>query len=449
MYQKYLVTGAAEPVGRLVAQSLADMGLSVRVLVPEGADRSPFDNLNIEVCEGQTSDKESLKEFFTLEDPRHSALIHAEEIVSLTDEVNLEMRRVNVQGTVNITDLCIRTKIARMVYMGSAYALNPGQSLENSVLHFDRTRVEGAYAKTKAEAGAYIIEKISLNKFNAVMLLPTFIIGPGFSEGYEMNKVFKSFMETGVPTISGGHAFVDVRDVADALMSLTENGQVGGCYILNGEYKSADEFFNAVKEISGKGSDIKKASKIVTSKSFSKFVDTYYRICKKDNPKQVYALFRSASETTVGDLLPDAQLRNVQDSLNYILNGIDLPRETVPAKTEEPEAADEETGTEAEAEAAPEAEAPAPEEEKPHVPSFSEAVLSGEFGKDRQEAEEPKEPENRFTTPSLRYGEALGIADMPEEEAPAEEPAEEVPVEEIPVEEIPFEETMFDVEPEE
>ncbi|MBR2294758.1 MAG: NAD-dependent epimerase/dehydratase family protein [Clostridiales bacterium] len=325
MYEQYLITGATSPVGRLVTKMLADNGSKVRILIQSGADRSPFEGFdNIEIFEGEVFDKDSMKDFFKVEDPRHSVLIHMDEIVSASDKTNLNMRRVNVAGTQHVVDLSIKNKIGRMVWLGSAYALNPKSSLENSVLHFDRTKVEGEYAKTKAEAGAYIIEKVSLNKFNAVILLPTFIIGPGYDENSDMKVILKHYIEKGVSTVKGGHAFVDVRDVADGLLALSENGQVGGCYILSGEHRSTDEFFEDVKKAGGIEKDVKPMPKWMMSKSLGKFVDTYYRITKKDNPKEVYALFMNNPDVkfnnTMGDVMPDSETRSVTESLGDVLN---------------------------------------------------------------------------------------------------------------------------------
>lgn len=324
MYQKYLVTGAVSPVGKLVVDMLVESGNSVRALVPPDTDVSEFVEKGVEVFEGEVFEKDSMKDFFKLDDPRHSCLIHTDEVVSISEKVNIEMRRVNFTGTQHIVDNCLKTKIGRLVFLGSAYALNPGASLENSVLHFDRRMVEGEYAKTKAEAGEYIIEKISLNKLNAVMLLPTFIIGPGYGEDSAIGKILKGYLEKGIATVDGGHAFVDVRDVATALLAISENGQVGASYVLNGEYKSTEEFFDSVKNISGSTIDVKKMPKWMMSKSMGKFVDTYYRVTKKENPKEVYALFRNSPTadfpSTIAEMIPDLQITSVYDSLNDALN---------------------------------------------------------------------------------------------------------------------------------
>ncbi|MBP5179878.1 MAG: NAD-dependent epimerase/dehydratase family protein [Clostridiales bacterium] len=322
LYDKYLVTGAKDPVGRLVVQLLLSEGCSVRVLVPPETDASLLKGMGAEISEGQIFDKDSLKEFLSVEDPRRSAVIHTEEIVSISNNKNLEMRRVNVAGAENIIDMAMRSKIGRFVYLGSAYALDPDSALSGEKVHFDRKEAEGDYASTKAEASEYLMNKVALNKFNASILLPTFIIGPGFSEDYDMNRILKKYLENKVSTVAGGHAFVDVRNVATALVSVCENGEPGGAYILNGEYKSAQDFFAEVSETSGT-EQVKEMPKWTQGKTMAKFVDTFYRITKKDNPKEVYALFMNSPdknyESTVNGLIPDSEVRKVSESLNDVL----------------------------------------------------------------------------------------------------------------------------------
>ena len=322
LYDKYLVTGAKDPVGRLVVQLLLSEGCSVRVLVPPETDSSLLKGMGAEISEGVIFDKDSLKEFLTVEDPRRSAVIHTEEIVSISNNKNLEMRRVNVAGAENMIDMAMRSKIGRFVFLGSAYALDPDSALSGEKVHFDRKEAEGDYASTKAEASEYLMSKVALNKFNASILLPTFIIGPGFSEDYDMNRILRKYLENKVSTVAGGHAFVDVRNVATALVSVCENGEPGGAYILNGEYKSAQDFFAEVSQTSGT-EQVKEMPKWTQGKTMAKFVDTFYRITKKDNPKEVYALFMNSPdknyESTVNGLIPDSEVRKVSESLTDVL----------------------------------------------------------------------------------------------------------------------------------
>ena len=326
MSVKYLVSGGEGALGKFVISMLLERGEKVRILMSELSDTRIYrNNPNIEICYGISTDKDSMKEFFELEDPRSCVLFHTDEYVSLTDATNLTMRRVNVIGAENVVDMCLKRKVGKLVYLSSAYALNPEVTGDNLTIHFDRNKVEGEYAKSKAEAAAYVMEKVALNKLNAVMVLPTFIIGPGYSQDYEINKVLNSFINNGTtPPKEGGRAFVDVRDVANAMLTLADKGEPGAGYIISGEYKTSGEFFQDVNDIKGIDAPVKTASKLVMSKSLVKLVNFYYKITHKENPREAYTLFRENPDARFEDnskgILPENVI-SFKDSLSDTISG--------------------------------------------------------------------------------------------------------------------------------
>ena len=326
MAVKYLVSGGEGALGKTVISMLLQRGEKVRILMSELSDTRIYrNNPNIEICYGISTDKDSMIEFFDLDDPRSAVLFHTDEYVSLSDSTNLTMRRVNVIGAENIVDMCLKRKVGKLVYLSSAYALNPEVKGDDITIHFDRNKVEGEYAKSKAEAAAYVMEKVSLNRLNAVMVLPTFIIGPGYSEDYEINKVLNSYLNNGtIPPKEGGRAFVDVRDVANAMLTLADKGEPGAGYIVSGDYKTSGEFFQDVNEISGNDAPVKTASKLVMSKSLAKLVDFYYKITHKENPKQAYTLFSDNPDARFEDnskgILPETTI-SFKDSLKDTIEG--------------------------------------------------------------------------------------------------------------------------------
>ncbi len=326
MSVKYLVSGGEGALGKTVISMLLQRGEKVRILMSELSDTRIYrNNPNIEICYGISTDKDSMREFFELEDPRSAVLFHTDEYVSLSDSTNLTMRRVNVIGAENIVDMCLKRKVGKLVYLSSAYALNPEVSGDNITIHFDRNKVEGEYAKSKAEAAAYVMEKVALNRLNAVMVLPTFIIGPGYSQDYEINKVLNSYLNNGtIPPKGGGRAFVDVRDVANAMLTLADKGEPGAGYIVSGDYKTSGEFFQDVNDIQGIEKPMKTASKLVMSKSLAKLVDFYYKITHKENPREAYTLFSENPDARFEDnskgILPETTI-SFKESLNDTIKG--------------------------------------------------------------------------------------------------------------------------------
>ena len=328
MSLKYLVSGGEGALGKVIVSLLLERGEKVRVLASELADMSIYKgNPNVEIKYGISTDKDSMKDFFELEDPRSAVLFHTDEYISLTDKTNLTMRRVNVIGAENIADMCLKRKIGKLVYLSSAYAINPENVPDGLKMNFNRNLVDGEYAKSKADAAAYIMERVTLNRLNAVMVLPTFIIGPGYSEDYEINKIINSYLKNGtLPPKAGGHAFVDVRDVANAMMALADKSvQPGSGYIISGEYKTSKEFFAGVNEAQGIDAPVKTASNFVMSQSMAKFVDFYYKITHKDNPREVYTLFRDHPETKFSSnsegVIPESSI-SFKSSLNDTINGV-------------------------------------------------------------------------------------------------------------------------------
>ena len=326
MAVKYLVSGGEGALGKTVISMLLQRGEKVRILMSELSDTRIYrNNPNIEICYGISTDKDSMREFFELDDPRNAVLFHTDEYVSLSDSTNLTMRRVNVIGAENIVDMCLKRKVGKLVYLSSAYALNPEVSGDSITIHFDRNKVAGEYAKSKAEAAAYVMEKVALNRLNAVMVLPTFIIGPGYSQDYEINKVLNSYLNNGtIPPKGGGRAFVDVRDVANAMLTLADKGEPGAGYIVSGDYKTSDEFFKDVNDIQGIEAPVKTASKLVMSKSLAKLVDFYYKITHKENPREAYTLFSENPDARFEDnskgILPETTI-SFKESLNDTIKG--------------------------------------------------------------------------------------------------------------------------------
>ena len=356
MLDKYLVTGGAGPLGKLIISMLLEQGKDVRILMSALADVSEYKEKGVEISYGISTDKDTLKDFFNLDDPRRCVLIHADEYISLSDKTNLNMRRVNVTGTENIIDMCIKRKVGRIVYLGSAYALNPDVQGEEMTIHFDRNKVDGEYAKTKAEAAAFIMEKVTLNRLNAVLVLPTFIIGPGYAEDHDINKILTAYLKNGVNPIKegGGHAFVDVRDVATAMIALVDKGEAGSGYIVSGAYRTSDEFFQDINEIRGIDEPIKMTPKWVMKKSLSKFVDTYYKITHKENPKNVYALFQDNPQIMYAnrnDIIPVTVISFKETIAETIGGDITIPEPV--AKEEAPAAQPVEKAEPEPAEAAP------------------------------------------------------------------------------------------------
>ena len=291
---QYLVTGATGQIGNTIVRMLLDNQKKVRVLVNPEEDTTPLAGLPVEVSYGDILVKDSMKEFFDLEDPRDAILIHAQERNVITDKTDLMVRRVNVHGTMNITDTCVKKKIGKLIYIGSARAipLNEKNEPVKEVQYFDRNRVVGDYAKSKAEATQYILDKVSLNGLNAVILLPSLVLGPYEYGNSDIVSLIRDYLSGDLKvTIPGGGDFTDVRDVAAGVLEAAEHSEKGTCYILSNTYVSTQDFLHSLHEITGREEVTKTLPNwLLNGKGIAQL---YYKITRKENPKDKFGPFTS------------------------------------------------------------------------------------------------------------------------------------------------------------
>lgn len=111
----YLLTGAAGFLGNNIARQLVEKGCRVRGLVLKGDKAVKHIPKGVEIVYGDLTDKTSLEKFFDVE-KEQIICIHCASIVYLKEELSELVYRVNVEGTRNVIDLCLK-KMWKNLYM--------------------------------------------------------------------------------------------------------------------------------------------------------------------------------------------------------------------------------------------------------------------------------------------------------------------------------------------
>lgn len=287
----YLVTGAAGHLGSVITKKLLQRGDSVRALAIPGEKNVPE---GVEVFFADICDKDSLIPFFSGIDNEETIVIHCAGIVSIATKTGELLREVNVKGTKNIADLCLETRVNRLVYISTVHAIPEKRQGEimTEISVFKPDEVIGGYAKTKSEASAYVLESVE-SGLDAVIVHPSGIIGPNdFGRGHLTTLVEDySNGRLGVG-LDGGYDFVDVRDVADGIIAAAERGRKGECYILSNRYFFIKEILDILHEVTGK-KKIKTYLPIGFIKAISPIAELYYKIRKQTplfTPYSIYTL---------------------------------------------------------------------------------------------------------------------------------------------------------------
>lgn len=245
----YLITGAAGHLGSAVCSLLKERGERVRGLAYYTDNTEFIEKLGVEIVRGDVTDKESLRPLFA--DAENAYLIHTAAVVDINSRENERMREVNVEGTKNVIALAEEYGVQKTIYVSSVHAIPvlPHGRVMREVRSFSPETVDGAYAKSKAEAAAYVIGKME-EGFNCCIVHPSGIIGPYPSRGNHLVQMIKNYVKGMLPgCIRGGYDFVDVRDCALGIAAALEQGRAGECYLLTGGYYSIIEMLKMLKEI--------------------------------------------------------------------------------------------------------------------------------------------------------------------------------------------------------
>jgi dihydroflavonol-4-reductase len=248
----YIITGANGHLGNTVIRMLENTDCEVHGLILPNENAT--DHANISYYKGDILKKETLLPLFEGTENMEVIFIHSAGIVDISAYVSPLLYDVNVIGTKIVAALCLEKKVKRFVYVSSVEAIPPTSDLKviTETNTFSKDKVDGGYAKTKAEASQAILDEVK-NGLNAVVVHPSAILGPYDQVGsnYAVRMV-KDYIVGKLPAYTtGGFDFVDVRDVANGILLAAEKGRNGECYILSNRSYSFKELLNIVKDING------------------------------------------------------------------------------------------------------------------------------------------------------------------------------------------------------
>ena len=240
---KCFVTGGTGHIGNVLIKKLIKEGHSVRALMLPNEDTPPISGLPVTLVTGDVTDRDFL--FNAIE--ADEVVFHLAGVIEIAPGRDEIVRKVNVDGTKNIVDVCVDKKL-RLVYTSSVHTIPP---VNDVVLleptEFDESKLVGTYAKTKAQATQYVFDAVKNRGLDAVVLYPSGVIGPCDYKVSELGQVLLDYINGKIPCyIQGGYNFVDVRDVANGIIAAALKGRSGEGYNLTGKVVSIKQMFQAL-----------------------------------------------------------------------------------------------------------------------------------------------------------------------------------------------------------
>lgn len=226
---------------KLLCRENSDLSLLKNVL-----SRYDFDEIpnNIEFVYGDILDYDVLEE--TMRDV--DEVYHCAAVVSFDASDKNSLMRVNVEGTRNMVNAALQCGVKKFCHVSSIAAL--GRALEGETIDeespWTHSKNNSVYSNSKHEGEMEVWRGIA-EGLNATIVNPSLILGAGKwdSSSCELfNTIAKGFpfYTTGI------NGFVDVKDVARAMIMLMENNKFGQRYCLNGALISYQDLFKLMAD---------------------------------------------------------------------------------------------------------------------------------------------------------------------------------------------------------
>jgi dihydroflavonol-4-reductase len=205
---KAFVTGATGFIGFHVAKLLKEKGFEVCAFVRDSSDTSDLKALDIEMISGDIRDLSSLQR----------ALKGCQQLYHLAADYRIwvkdpkTMYEINVQGTRNVMDASLQTKIEKVVYTSTVGTLAP---CSNGRPSDEKTPVSikdmvGHYKRSKFIAEKEVLDFIKKGA-PVVIVNPTTPIGAKDKKPTPTGKIIVDFLNGKIPAyINTGLNFVDV-----------------------------------------------------------------------------------------------------------------------------------------------------------------------------------------------------------------------------------------------
>jgi dihydroflavonol-4-reductase len=245
-----LITGGTGFVGSHTAKALKQAGHHVRVLARSAQKaESVFKAIGVQVDEvmvGDVTDPVAVGCAIQCCD----AVIHSAAMVSTAGKHAKEMREINVGGTKLVIDGSLAAGIKKIIYVSSVSALfNIGNTVMNEDTPVSIAR--SPYARTKIECEHYVRELQSRGA-PVICTYPAGVVGANDPSLSEPHFGIKLFVGVFTFTSSTGVQLVNVRDVANAHVSIIEYVDGPDRFVLGGHYYSWAEMLEIVRRQTGR-----------------------------------------------------------------------------------------------------------------------------------------------------------------------------------------------------
>lgn len=247
---KVLLTGADGLLGNNLVRELISKNYEVSVLIlNEQCPTLGLNGLSVQRLYGNILDKSAMASAIS----GHDIVIHAAASTQIYPARDSIIHEVNVTGTKNVIEACLEHGVKRLIHIGTANSFAPGCKTypgnEKGLYNGHRYGLD--YIDSKHEAQNLILKAVKTKGLKAVIVNPTFMMGPYDTKPSSGAMIIALFHQKIPVFTQGSKTYVAVKDAAVAIVNSITLGQIGECYILGNHNLSYKEAFELIGETIG------------------------------------------------------------------------------------------------------------------------------------------------------------------------------------------------------
>jgi dihydroflavonol-4-reductase len=254
-----LVTGGSGLVGNELIRQLLAKGKSVRAIY----NKTPLAHFNSPLLQQVHCD---ILDVIGLEEAMQgiTQVYHCAAIVSYDPGQAANLYKINVEGTANVVNAALDAGIKKFVHVSSVAALGRiDDKPVTETTNWTEENNKSIYGKSKYFGELEVWRGVS-EGLDAVIVNPSLILGAGdWNSG--SSKIFKSLYDEFPWYTDGIAGFVDVRDVARAMIELMESDVVNQRFIISAENRSFKDVFTLIAKAFGKKEPRKQVTPFLAS----------------------------------------------------------------------------------------------------------------------------------------------------------------------------------------
>ena len=249
--KKILITGITGLVGSFTARYFLKSGFQVVGLKRANSSLSLIQDIDNQIIwfEGDVLDILALEK--AIENVNY--VVHAAAIVSFAPKDGNRMFKTNVEGTINVVNLCLEKKIKKLCFVSSVAALGRKISSENKLSQlikidekstWEENELNSNYAKTKYLAELEVWRGQS-EGLESVIINPSVVLGEA-DWNKSSTQLLKYVYDEHKFYPEGNLNYVDVLDVAECIYLLMTSDISDERFVLSAGQISYKDFFEKI-----------------------------------------------------------------------------------------------------------------------------------------------------------------------------------------------------------